>query len=84
MTPADKKLEEQFSNALELVLEEQKNTPRKSNAVMIGAEKASDLDDALPWNRAENMAEELHEAGNRDSSVCLSKLATERTCMLTD
>ncbi|KAG5220328.1 coq1 hexaprenyl diphosphate synthase [Salix suchowensis] len=24
---------------------------------MIGAEKATDLDDALPWNRAENMAE---------------------------
>ncbi|KAG9222310.1 hypothetical protein CCMSSC00406_0002645 [Pleurotus cornucopiae] len=78
MTPADKKLEEQFSNALELVLEEQKNSPRKSNAVMIGAEKPSDLDDALPWNRAENMAEELHEAGNRDSSVWLILGAYEK------
>ncbi|KAF9490736.1 TPR-like protein [Pleurotus eryngii] len=77
MTPADKKLEEQFTNALELVLEEQKNSPRKSNAVMIGAEKATDLDDALPWNRAENTAEELHEAENRDSMVdswCIREL----------
>lgn len=72
MTPADKKLEEQFSNALEMVLEEQKNTPHKSNAVMVSAENKSDLDDAFPWNRAENMAEELYEAGNRDSSVCLA------------
>ncbi|KAF4604734.1 hypothetical protein EYR40_003512 [Pleurotus pulmonarius] len=71
MTPADKKLEEQFSAALEMVLDEQKNAPHKSNAVMMSAESKSDLDDAFPWTRAENMADKLHEAGDRDSSAWL-------------